>query len=144
MSLIGVSLYLSVLFSVCYGFIFNHITTKTLLDHVNTTQSTELPGNDFDPVKAEAGAIAGAVFGVLISIGFITFACVMYIRKKRERDLEYTRRTKVLMQSSQSAGVYVDTTQELSRTKNINNRGSEYKSLQKDPNMYESDSEDEL
>ncbi|XP_060576344.1 uncharacterized protein LOC132733697 isoform X3 [Ruditapes philippinarum] len=130
MSLIGVSLYLSVLFSVCYGFIFNHITTKTR--------------NDFDPVKAEAGAIAGAVFGVLISIGFITFACVMYIRKKRERDLEYTRRTKVLMQSSQSAGVYVDTTQELSRTKNINNRGSEYKSLQKDPNMYESDSEDEL
>ncbi|XP_060608417.1 uncharacterized protein LOC132760462 isoform X2 [Ruditapes philippinarum] len=119
---------------------------KNIPDHVNTTQPTELPGNDFDPVKAEAGAIAGAVFGVLISVGFITFACVMYIRKKRERDLEYTRRTKVLMQSSQSAGVYVDTTQELShgRTKNINNRGSEYKSLQKDPNMYESDSEDEL
>jgi hypothetical protein len=26
-----------------------------ILDHVNTTQPTELPGNDFDPVKAEAG-----------------------------------------------------------------------------------------
>ena len=49
------------------------------------------------------------------------------------------------MQSSQNAGVYVDTTQEFhGRPRNTDNRGPEYKSLQKDPNLYESDSEDEL
>ncbi|XP_053399000.1 uncharacterized protein LOC123556714 isoform X2 [Mercenaria mercenaria] len=114
---------------------------------LNATQTTELPGHDdFDPVKAEAGAIAGVVFGVLVSVGFITFAAVMYLRKKRERDLEYHRKTKVLKQSSQSAGVYVDTTQDFisGPARNTENKGPEYKHLQKESDIYESDSEDEL
>ncbi|XP_060608420.1 uncharacterized protein LOC132760463 [Ruditapes philippinarum] len=136
MSLSGVSLYLSALFSICNGFLINRKTTKT--HHVYTTQPADLPGNN------KTGEIVGAVFGVLISI-VIIIVCVVCIRKKRKRDLENSRRTEYLTESSQSARVIVDTTQELSQGRtNVNNRGSEYISLQRNPNMCESNSDGEL
>lgn len=112
-----------------------------------TTPVIELPGNqgDLDPVEAEAGAIAGAVFGILVCVAFISFAGIMYLRRKRERDEEHHRKTKVLRESTKSAGVYMDTTQDFKpRKSDSSHQGPEYKSLHKDPNMYESDSEDEL
>ncbi|KAL4229973.1 hypothetical protein ACF0H5_010362 [Mactra antiquata] len=123
-----------------------NITNSTGSVLLNTTIASELPGNEeFDPVKAEAGAIAGAIFGVLVCIVVVGGAGIVYLKRKREQDKEYQRNLQVLHQSSQSAGVYMDTTTTVPVHGLIkHNRGQEYKSVNKDPNMYESDSEDEL
>ncbi|XP_052796800.1 uncharacterized protein LOC128229131 [Mya arenaria] len=98
-------------------------------------------------VKAEAGTIAGVVFGVIVAVSFLSFVGFKFIRRKREGDAEYHRKTKVLKMSKKAAGVYMQTTDTIdtgARGSWVLGQDPEYKSLQKQSNYYESDSDDEL
>ena len=64
----------------------------------------------------------------------------------RQRDQEYTRRTKIKMMSSRNAGVYVDTTtqEKLFQDDNFTFTGPDYRALQTFKTSYDDDSDEEL
>ncbi|KAH3835153.1 hypothetical protein DPMN_108499 [Dreissena polymorpha] len=111
--------------------------------------------HETDSVKAEAGTIAGTVFGVLVAAVFLAFVVGMYFKQRRQRK-ERDTESKVLHTSRMHAGVYMPTTSETELQQmpgytaargsdaSHSSRGQEYKSLPKHPDLFESDSDEEL
>ncbi|KAK3099527.1 hypothetical protein FSP39_005860, partial [Pinctada imbricata] len=92
------------------------------------------------------GAIAGAVFGILLSVAIILAAFYSYRRQKRKNE-EYEKEIKTYKMSRHNAGVYMDTTEDsagLVPGQSPARQKSVYASLRQNPDLYETDSEDEI
>ncbi|XP_060080870.1 uncharacterized protein LOC132560227 isoform X1 [Ylistrum balloti] len=125
------------------------MNASTLTVPISTTPRSTM-GDESQETPTEAGAIAGAVFGIVVCLIILGIAAFMYRKHKRERE-ELRRAKRSQMSSMLNAGVYMETTttDSLVPTHVVtgphpNPRNSAYKSLNTQPDMYEQDSDDEI
>ncbi|XP_033742362.1 uncharacterized protein LOC117328878 isoform X1 [Pecten maximus] len=125
------------------------MNASTLTEPISTTPKPMM-GDEIQETPTEAGAIAGAVFGIVVCLIILAVAAFMYRRHKRERE-ELRRAKRSQMSSMLNAGVYMDTTTTDSLVPthvvtgpHSNPRNSAYKSLNTQPDLFEQDSDDEI
>ncbi|XP_041357203.1 uncharacterized protein LOC121374249 isoform X2 [Gigantopelta aegis] len=57
---------------------------------------------------ASVGVVMGIVSGVVILVAVVVVVLAVWIRRKRQRDIEFERAKKVQRSSAITAGVYID------------------------------------